>query len=187
LEWLINKNPYFLYLKYFQGPPLRSLNEDILGPPEKQSRIEMPEPLPMPTTTNLLANLNQQQQPSAMANSSVGAENGREIIELDDEEEEDIYWVTVFGFQPAQRDDILELFSRHGDIMAQKVFFIVLLKFNLYLAQFLVTKTRQLAAHSLFLANSCQTGIGQKCDHFPWPNDWSGPMHGSRHDGPRIR
>ena len=32
------------------------------------------------------------------------------------------HWVTVFGFTVDQRDDILELFSLHGDVMAQRVY-----------------------------------------------------------------
>jgi hypothetical protein len=94
---------------------LRSLNEDVIGPPEKQCRLDTPE-------SHSISN--------ATANSSIGSPFGQqstveppEIVELDEAgaAEERAYWVTVFGFQPEQRDEILELFARHGDIMAQKV------------------------------------------------------------------
>lgn len=98
----------------WNGPPLRSLNEDVIGPPEKQCRLDTPE-------SHSISN--------ATANSSIGSPFGQqstveppEIVELGEAgaAEERAYWVTVFGFQPEQRDEILELFARHGDIMAQK-------------------------------------------------------------------
>ena len=59
---------------------------------------------------------------------SNGAEQVEEMCEIDSEEtcngiDGEFHWVTVFGFTPDYRDDVLELFSRHGDIMAQRVFF----------------------------------------------------------------
>uniref|UniRef100_A0A915MV70 Nucleoporin NUP35 n=1 Tax=Meloidogyne javanica TaxID=6303 RepID=A0A915MV70_MELJA len=90
----------------WNGPPLRSLNEEIVGPPSKLSRMEP----------------SHSEQFSFQSN---GAEQVEEMCEIDSEEtcngiDGEFHWVTVFGFTPDYRDDVLELFSRHGDIMAQR-------------------------------------------------------------------
>lgn len=90
------------------GPPLRSLNDDIFGPPEKQSRLEVSESMNAGTTS---LQLNQYE-------SRYSTEI--QLDEANDEREEDLYWVTIFGFQRDQREALLELFSRHGDIMTEK-------------------------------------------------------------------
>uniref|UniRef100_A0A1I8B3B2 Nucleoporin NUP35 n=1 Tax=Meloidogyne hapla TaxID=6305 RepID=A0A1I8B3B2_MELHA len=88
----------------WNGPPLRSLNEEIVGPPSKLSRLE-------PSNS----------QPEQSSFQSIGGEQ----VEIESEEvgngsDVDFHWVTVFGFKHDHRDDVLELFSRHGDIMAQR-------------------------------------------------------------------
>jgi len=55
-------------------------------------------------------------------------EQVEETCEIDSEEtcngiDGEFHWVTVFGFTPDFLDGVLELFSRHGDIMAHRVFF----------------------------------------------------------------
>ena len=89
------------YNFYVKGPPLRSLNEEIVEPPSKLSRME----------------------PSHSEQEQV-----EETCEIDSEEtcngvDGEFHWVTVFGFTPDFLDGVLELFSRHGDIMAHRVFF----------------------------------------------------------------
>nr|CAD2140371.1 unnamed protein product [Meloidogyne enterolobii] len=90
----------------WNGPPLRSLNEEIVGPPSKLSRMEP----------------SHSEQFSFQSN---GGEQVEETCEIDSEEtcngiDGEFHWVTVFGFTPNYRDEVLELFSRHGDIMAQR-------------------------------------------------------------------
>uniref|UniRef100_A0A914MKF8 Nucleoporin NUP35 n=1 Tax=Meloidogyne incognita TaxID=6306 RepID=A0A914MKF8_MELIC len=82
----------------WNGPPLRSLNEEIVEPPSKLSRME----------------------PSHSEQEQV-----EETCEIDSEEtcngvDGEFHWVTVFGFTPDFLDGVLELFSRHGDIMAHR-------------------------------------------------------------------
>jgi hypothetical protein len=44
-----------------------------------------------------------------------------------DNADKETYWVTIFGFPPGKQRDILELFSRHGDIVAKKVIYLFLM------------------------------------------------------------
>lgn len=95
------------------GPPLRSLNDIIVVPPEKHPRLEPSERL---NGTKKTVPLNHYEiQDNLLART--------ELVQLEEEngEDDEIYWVTVFGFQSEQNGEILELFSRHGDIMAQKI------------------------------------------------------------------
>nr|CAD2125898.1 unnamed protein product [Meloidogyne enterolobii] len=91
---------------HWNGPPLRSLNEEIVEPPSKLSRMEP----------------SHSEQFSFQSN---GAEQVEEMCEIDSEEtcngiDGEFHWVTVFGFTPDYRDGVLELFSRHGDIVAHR-------------------------------------------------------------------
>lgn len=38
-----------------------------------------------------------------------------------DSNNETEYWITIFGFPTDQRNNVLDLFSKHGDIVSQKV------------------------------------------------------------------
>ncbi|KAI3411984.1 hypothetical protein GPALN_002038 [Globodera pallida] len=109
----------------WNGPPLRSLNEDVVGPPEKLFRPDRP-------SNELVTSVQHKSVDIPVGSFSSPAElrhwNAMEsdAIEMQDEqqqlddEEENCYWVTVFGFSTDQLQHILELFSRHGHIMAQK-------------------------------------------------------------------
>lgn len=115
-----------LYPNFSPGPPLRSLNEDVVAPPEKMLRLEMTSSSSATSPADYASNgglskshlAQQQKTEPAKRNVEIEPELGENG---EGAEEENIYWVTVFGFGPEQTEHIIELFSRHGDIMAQKV------------------------------------------------------------------
>lgn len=86
------------------GPPLRSYYDELSGPCQKQSRFEDMDDTPSP-----LSSLNK--SATCSGNSSTPPINSNERD----------FWITVFGFPLTQKDNILELFSKHGDIMDNKV------------------------------------------------------------------
>jgi hypothetical protein len=89
-----------------------------LGPPaEKQSRLDISDPLNIVTTSSIG---NQSSDPEIMILDEEHNKNmGNSTIEEADSD--NTHWITVFGFAPERREDILEMFSRHGDIMAYRV------------------------------------------------------------------
>lgn len=40
-----------------------------------------------------------------------------------DSNNENEYWITIFGFPTDQQNNVLDLFSKHGDIVSQKVYY----------------------------------------------------------------
>ncbi|KAL3080057.1 hypothetical protein niasHT_034615 [Heterodera trifolii] len=113
----------------WNGPPLRSLNEDVVGPPEKLFRLDNvsstdltmhqnQKPVGIRTSTTI-SPAEFKNREKFMGSNSVEMLDEREQQQME-EEEDSCYWVTVFGFSPDHLQHILELFSRHGDIMAQK-------------------------------------------------------------------
>lgn len=89
---------------------MRSLNEVIIGPPEKVSRLE----------DSQLSGVSANGQPFHRQQQELESAYLTEMDALPDAED-NLYWVTVFGFASNQLQQILELFSKHGDIMAHKV------------------------------------------------------------------
>jgi hypothetical protein len=81
------------------GPPLRSLREELEQPPVKQIRSSA-EVIPMTNGTG-----------TATGSTTVGT-----AIDQQDGD----YWVTVFGFPSDQLDFVLDLFSKHGNIVNHK-------------------------------------------------------------------
>lgn len=104
---------YFWLYDYVEliGPPLRSLT-DISEPPTKQARPENSQ-ITSFTPDSICENPRNGVDSDAL-----------HIPDLENStipEDEAICWVTVFGFPHEESRQILDLFSRHGAIVAKKV------------------------------------------------------------------
>lgn len=105
-----------LFLKTrFLGPPLRTIYDELSAPTqEKQAKMDddyLDSSLNIPSVMNSSKNL------TALSSTS-------NTINLNNATNERDYWITVFGFPNEQHNNILELFSKHGDIVTHKVNFL---------------------------------------------------------------
>ncbi|KAI6184579.1 NADAR domain-containing protein [Aphelenchoides bicaudatus] len=82
-----------------KGPPLASLDSTTLEPPQKLSRPDVA--------------LERKEEAMNAINNSLNAFN--KVMDSSD------YWVTVYGFAPEDRDIILNVFSRHGNIVSHNI------------------------------------------------------------------
>jgi hypothetical protein len=113
------------------------------GPPCKQSRADSSlDPL----------------QTSEFIKQGSSITNAHDSIQISDftnnshiSEEITIYWVTIFGFPPEKCKGILELFSRHGDIVSKKVKSIFFYEFYVIID----TDKQKLGACAIFFNCPC--------------------------------
>lgn len=91
---------YFLKTLLFLGPPLSSLDSNDSEPPQKLQRPDV--------------NLERRESALNAINSNLNAFNNPSSDSAD-------YWVTVFGFSSEDRDMILNMFSRHGNIVSHNI------------------------------------------------------------------
>ncbi|KAI6234063.1 MPPN domain containing protein [Aphelenchoides fujianensis] len=85
---------------FLKGPPLRSITHDDVEPPAKLQRPDV--------------HLEGRE-------SAINAINGAANAFNNVAGEPDDYWVTVFGFTAEDRDMILNVFARHGNVVSHKV------------------------------------------------------------------
>ncbi|KAI6196478.1 hypothetical protein M3Y94_01114500 [Aphelenchoides besseyi] len=92
--WTVGSN------SFLKGPPLRSITTDEVEPPAKLQRPDV--------------HLEGRESAIDAINGTANAFNNI-VGEPDD------YWVTVFGFTAEDREMILNVFSRHGNIVSHKI------------------------------------------------------------------